>query len=59
MLRIHKNKHVKWENSQKATRGQKRAITQLRKKIHLIYQQKKATKRNKINLHYPSPPNPP
>ena len=30
MLKIHKHRHVKGENSQKATRGQKRAITQLR-----------------------------
>ena len=32
MLKKHINKHVKGENSQKAKKGQKRAITQLRKK---------------------------
>ena len=31
----------------------------LGKKLQQIYQQKKATKEKKINLHYPSPPNPP
>ena len=59
MLKKHINKHVKGENNQKAKKGQKRAITQLRKKkLQQIYQQKKATKEKK-NLHYPSPPNPP
>ena len=56
MLKIDKNKRVKGENSQKARKG---LSPNLGKKIHLIYQQKKASKRNKLNLHYPPPPNPP
>ena len=55
---IHVNKHVKGENSQKAKRGQKRAITQLRKKPTLNLPTKESNKRKK-KLHYPSPPNPP
>ena len=54
MLKKHINKHVKGENSQKAKKGQKRAITQFRKKTTANL----ATKEKKINLHYPSPPNP-
>ena len=54
MLKIHINKLVKGENSQKAKRGQKRTITQLRKKVHQIYQQKKAKKKKKLRLPIPS-----
>ena len=42
----------------KMPRGQKRTITQLRKKLLLIYQQKKATK-EKIKLTLPIPSKPP
>ena len=54
MLKKHINKHVKGENSQKAKKGQKRAITQLRKKkLQQIYQQKKATKEKKTYITHP------
>ena len=47
MLKKHINKHVKGENSQKAKRGQKRAITQLRKKNTSNLPTKESNKRKK------------
>ena len=43
---------LRGENSQKAKRGQKRAITQLRKKTTSNL----PTKEKKKNLYYPNPP---
>ena len=50
----HINRHVKGENSQKAKRGQKRAITQLRKKTTSNLPTKESNTRKKKKLHYPS-----
>ena len=54
----HINKHVKGENSQKAKRGQKRAITQLRKKTtsNLPTKESNTRKKNKLTLPIPSKP---
>ena len=58
MLKKHINKHVKGENSQKAKKGQKRAITQLRKKTtaNLPTIESNKRKKNKLTLPIPSKP---
>ena len=58
MLKIHKHKMLRGKIAKRPQEARKGLSPNLGK-IHLIYQQKKATNRNKINLHYPSPPNPP
>ena len=50
----HINRHVKGENSQKAKRGQKRAITQLRKKTTSNLPTKESNTRKKNKLTLPS-----
>ena len=55
MLRKHINKHVKGENSQKAKRGQKRAITQLRKKNYIKFTNKKKQHKKEKKLTLPIP----
>ena len=51
----HINRHVKGENSQKAKKRPEKGYHPTKeKKLHQIYQQKKATQERKINLHYPS-----
>ena len=53
----HINKHVKGENSQKAKKGQKRAITQLGKKTTANLPTKESNKRKKkLTLPIPSKP---
>ena len=53
----HINRHVKGENSQKAKRGQKRAITQLRKKTTSNLPTKESnTRKKKTYITHPSKP---
>ena len=57
MLKKHINRHVKGENSQKAKRGQKRAITQLRKKTTSNLPTKESnTRKKKTYITHPSKP---
>ena len=56
MLKIHNNKHAKGENSQKARRGQKRAITQLRKNTSDLPTKESNKKKQKLTLPIPSKP---
>ena len=58
ILKKHINKHVKGENSQKAKKGQKRAITQLRKKTTANLPTKESNKRKKNKLTLPIPSKP-
>ena len=55
MLKIHINKHVKGENSQKTKRGQERAITHLRRKTTPNLPTKERNTENKIKLTLPIP----